>query len=533
MAPLMAKLYPRATEDRLLRANPAAAKMRNAFFKASGKNFLLLQLLFLTLFSWIFGALYQQESHTHNLAIAFVDYDRGAIGQAVREAYSRLQGDKFPSLVEQRVVDFSTPGDLRNAVCRTEFWAALYVSEGASARLHDALSGDSVATYDPSNVLTYIWNEARYPAVVDSAISSSLQTLSSAARVAYASGNGTGRIQDTSLSSPSSLTVLANPWTLASINIKPTSQGSRAIYNTVVIILIMIQEFFYLGTINGLYVAFKIYQRMHPYRIVVFRFVNSFLYTMVGSLCTVGAIWAFRSGWHVDGTQFVLSWIALWLFAHVNFQALDVFTIWLPLPYVPMALISWVIVNVTSILLPFELSPGFFKVGYAIPAHEVYQTLTDIWSGGCNPRLYYALPVLVVWWIVTFFLAAVGVFKRCHYATLGEEEQARQFRERLDAAMGFEGRREEEERKSVSTGEQGPAETRLLEDDTVTKMETPACDASIRERRGSRADLEEELAQVMSRTDARLRREQTRASNALDCGPAFHLPFGRDGEGEQ
>ncbi|KAL2179608.1 uncharacterized protein P884DRAFT_268009 [Thermothelomyces heterothallicus CBS 202.75] len=58
------------------------------------------------------------------------------------------------------------------------------------------------------------------------------------------------------------LSVLAEPWRLRSVNIQPTTQGSRAIHNTVVIILILIKEFFYLGTINGLHAQLRLYARL-------------------------------------------------------------------------------------------------------------------------------------------------------------------------------------------------------------------------------------------------------------------------------
>ena len=37
------------------------------FFRAAAKNFIILQLLFLGLFSYIFGALFQQGDKVHNM----------------------------------------------------------------------------------------------------------------------------------------------------------------------------------------------------------------------------------------------------------------------------------------------------------------------------------------------------------------------------------------------------------------------------------------------------------------------------------
>lgn len=519
----MDRFYPKAFENRYSVSDPSLRKSRRAFFQAAGQNFLLLQLLFLGLFCWIFGSLFQQSDHTHNISIVFVDYDGGAVGAAVREAYQGLQGPRFPSLMEREPAALTSPAALRQLVCRTDYWAALYVAPGSSDRLQAALGGGSNATgLNKSGILTYIWNEARYSSVVDSVISSNVQLLSSAARVAYTTANGTAGIQQ--LTSAEAMSVFAEPWQLASINIQSTTQGSRAIYNTLVIILILMQEFFYLGALNGLYIQHRLYSRLSPHRMVIVRDVISLLYCLVGSLCTTGAIWAFRAGWDVDGRQFLLSWMVLWLFAHINFLQLDVFTIWLPPPYIPMALISWVIFNVASIILPFELSPGFYHIGYAAPAHGVYQILVDIWSRGCNPHLYYALPILFIWWTWGIVMSGLGVYRRSHYALLKEQEEARQFQERLDIGMQLERQREKEKelqdksRRTVASPD-GPCMTTTPVDEVQEQFPEPAMRA--------------QLAAAITREDSRIRREQSREDNACSFGPAFTLPFGRTAESDQ
>lgn len=523
----MDKLYPRAYDKRPGLTDPEVRKSRLAFLKGAVLNLLLYQLLFLGLFCWTFGSLFQQTDHTHNISILFVDYDGGAVGAAVREAYRTLQGPSFPSLVEGDSSRAGSPDALEETVCRTDYWAALYVTQGSSARLQTALSGVASGTdLDKSDILTYIWNEASYSAVVDSVISSNILSLSTAARVAYTTANGTAGIQE--LTSPEAISVFADPWHLTSRNIQPTTQGSRAIYNTLVIILILIQEFFYLATLNGLYVSHRLYSRLFPLRMVIVRDIISLVYCLVGSLCTTGAIWAFRAGWDVDGKQFVLVWIALWLFAHINFLQLDVFTIWLPPAYIPMALISWVIFNVTSILLPFELSPGFYRIGYAAPAHEVYQVLIDIWSRGCNPQLRYALPVLVAWWVWGLAMSGLGVYRRAHFAVLKEEQESRQAQERLDAAVQFEKQREKELRARHGSG------TLAQGSYPVTGPEKQSSELGLAAgTEENDFEMRNELAGVIGRENSRIRREQSRDSQAYSFGPVFTLPFGRTPESDQ
>ena len=172
-----------------------------------------------------------------------------------------MRSNGFPTLVERATADFPSTSDLETAVCKTEYWAALYVLSGASSQLHDALLSETTS-FDRRNVMDFVWNEARYSTVVEQAIPSNLAALSDAAKIAYSTVDGTGQVQSilsTATITSSTISILANPWELVSVNIQPTSQGPRAIYNTVTIILIMMQEFFYLGIVNGLQQSFQVY----------------------------------------------------------------------------------------------------------------------------------------------------------------------------------------------------------------------------------------------------------------------------------
>lgn len=501
--------YPKARQQRLGINHPTVRPLRLAVLKGAGINLLILQLLFLGLFCYIFGSLFQQTTHVHNINILFVDYDGGAIGTALRDAYQKLKGPGFPTLIEQSTLAFPQPALTVEAICNIEYWAALYTAPNATNHLLAALGGGLAASsYNTSNVLTMVWNEARYPTVVDSSVSQSLTSLSQAARVAYFEEGGKQLLQTVNSSDPAAIAAYIDPWTLASIDLQTTRQGSRLIYNTLVIILILIQEFFYLGFVNGLYQQFKLYTTISPNRIVVVRQIISGLYTFVGSLCTAGAIWAFRNGWHVNGNQFVLTWMILWLFAHLNFLVLDVFTIWLPPPFVPMALISWVVLNVTSILLPFELSPGFYKVGYALPSHCVFQVLIDIWSGGCNPQLGYALPVMFTYEIVSIALSSIGVYRRAHYGVIKQEAEEKSLQQRIEAAVA-------EKQAQEPSPEDLDGETPINEPE----------DGAAMQRRGTASTLEEqeELVDIIRRELSRP--AERAASSRENTGPSFHLPF--------
>lgn len=505
------QLYPRARAERPSIHHPSVRPRRLAILKAATFNLILLQVLFLGLFSYIFGSIFQQTTHIHNLTVLFVDYDGGAIGDSIRSAYEKVRGPGFPSLIENSVTEYPQSSIVGDAVCNIDYWGALYTSPNASNRLTAALSGGSAASqYDKSDVLTMVWNQARYPTVVDSAISNSLKSLAEAARVAYSTTNGQQALESLNSSDADALAVMYEPWTLSSTNLQPTSQGSRLIYNTLVIILIIIQEFFFLGYVNGLYVQFKLYTSVAPHRIAIARQCISAVYTFIGSLCTTGAIWAFRNGWDVNGNQFVLTWMSLWLFAHLNFLVLDAFTVWLPPPYVPMSLISWVVLNSTSVLLPFGLSPGFYHWGYALPAHAIYQIFIDIWSGGCNPQLDYALPVLFAWEVVAMTVSTIGVYRRAHYACLAQEQEDRSCRDNIATALADLRQTIAMDQETVQDGEGSGGPDSKEEGGTVTQP--PAVSAAIRTER-------EKLVDIMRHEMLRMRDDE--ASN----GMTFALPF--------
>ncbi|KAJ5455665.1 uncharacterized protein N7458_003929 [Penicillium daleae] len=493
--------------------DPSVRPRRLAVLKAATINLLVLQFLFLGLFCYIFGSLFQQNTHIHNINILFVDYDGGSIGAAVGDAYQELKGPSFPTLDERPPLAYPEPNSIASAVCNIKFWGALYITANSSNDLTAALGGGSAASsYNASDVLTIVWNEARYPATADAVVYDTLATLSEAARVAYMRTNAKQAIQSVNSTDEAALAIYSTPWTLTSVNLQPTSQGSRLIYNTLVIILILIQEFFYLGYVNGLYLQFNLYASVTPHRIAIVRQIISGVYTFVGSLCTSGAIWAFRSGWNVNGGQFMLTWMVLWLFAHLNFLVLDVFTIWSPPPFVPMALISWIVLNVTSILLPFELSPGFYKWGYALPAHSVFNVLIDIWSGGCNPQLFYGLPVLFVYEICGLALSTLGVYRRCHYAMIKLEKDANDVQGRITASIA---EQEEQELSRQETAQEYP-ESRVSEGEP---------EEGARERRGTVTTIPDqgEVMEIIRREMSRPRVET--ATSRTNNGPCFDLPF--------
>ncbi|THY11183.1 hypothetical protein D6D01_09014 [Aureobasidium pullulans] len=421
---------PEKSSHRIGHRDPFWNGRKKPFMIAAIASFMLLQILFLVNMSYLFGSLFKSEHRVHNLNILTVDYDGGVVGKSLQGAITQLKADTFPTFDIESSSKYPEVEDIVQAVRRGDHWAAVFSHAGASERLAAALEGgDAAATYDPTNTITYVWNQIRYPAVEDATIKSSMSQLVAVARIAYNHMNGTGALQTLNKNDPAALQAFLNPIQGGDINIMPTTQGTRVLYNTVAMVMPIIMQFFFLMAINGVSAEFNLYSHLPMLNNGIIRLVLSLSYTFVGSLCWAGYIWAFREDWSVGAGQFFCTWVIVWLFMHINFAVIDVATGFIPMKFLPFFVLTWVILNVTSTIWPFELAPGFYRWGYALPAHEVWQVLIQIWSGGAVDRLYQALPILFTWEIVFLPLAVIALNHRCAVAERehkAKEEERRQ-----------------------------------------------------------------------------------------------------------
>ncbi|KAJ5576924.1 hypothetical protein N7535_003850 [Penicillium sp. DV-2018c] len=374
--------------------------------------FILLQLLFLGNMCYLYATQFRSNARFHNFNLLYVDYDGGVIGKSVLDAYQRLRGDEFPTLQPEPSTEYPHVEDVREAVCRGEYWGAIYTSPGGSNGLASALESGAW----PPTSLIYIWNGVRYPAFSQAAIYSSLLQLVETTRSTYYANNGSSVVASADLSDPNILAAFLSPIRAQEINIKGTQQGTRVFYNTVSMVMPIIQQFFFIMTLNGISSSFGAFTKLSWKINYLIRAIVSVLYTFIGSLLMTGYIWGYRESWAQSVGRFVLTWMILWLLMHINFLIFDIATAFIPIQFMPFLVLTWVIFNISSTVSPFEMNPGFFRWGYALPSHEAYQVLIQIWSGGCNNRLYQALPIMFSWWIVGLPAAVYAMKYRCKSA---------------------------------------------------------------------------------------------------------------------
>lgn len=374
-------------------------------------------LLFLFNIAYLFGSVYRQGERGVAFHVLLVDYDGGVVGRSLISAYQHLQSSSFPTLITQPQTQYPGSDSIIQAVRARHYWAAIFTSPNASENLSVALQGGRAATaYNATDALTYVWNEVRYPTTADSVIESSFALLVDATRMAYNAMNGTNALKTLAQNDTAAVRVYLNPINAKSINVNAMPQGAKIFYNTISMAMPILQQFFFILALNGISDKFNIYEDMRPKDSGTLRAAVSIVYTFTGALCMTGYIWAFREDWGVNGSQFVKTWMILWLLMHIYFCLVDAATAILPQPAIPFFIITWIFLSISATISPFEITPGFYRWGYALPAYSAYEILTYIWSDGPAPELHRALPIMFVWWSVGLTCALLSHRFRCRGA---------------------------------------------------------------------------------------------------------------------
>lgn len=384
-------------------------------------TFILYQVVIFGDMLYLYATMFKQTSRMDSMKLLYVDYDSGVVGQSVMDSYEKLRGDTFPTLQQLPTSDYPDSSNVRAAVCNGHYWGALYTEQGASGNLSAALNGED----GNRNMIRYVWNGARYPSIAMSSIQSNMNKLIQGARSAYYARNATSVVMSTSFNSNSdALEAFLDPIQATEINLKRTEQGSRLLHNTVTMLIPILPQFFFVMAMNGISAKYQIFTRVGIRNNLVIRTCLSLSYTFASALVMTGFIWVFRESWDVNGNQFVLSWMIIWLCMHINFLFFEIVSEVLHVLLRPLLVLSTILISIASTFTPFQLSPGFFRWGYAIPAHELYQVLIEIWSDGCNNRLYHALPILFSWWISLFALSFLSLAFKCHRCVREQKQKS-------------------------------------------------------------------------------------------------------------
>lgn len=405
--------FPSHLQDRKPLQSPYWSQRWTGFIIPVAAVSVILQLLFLGNMSYLYGVLLNSGSRAHALKILVIDYDGAEIGEALSIAYKSLRADTFPTLEYRPTSKYPTAESLREAICEGGYWAAIWTHSGSSNRLMAAIKGKNTTEYDPASTISYTYQASYYPIISASLIEGNMQTLVALASRTYYSVATNARAV-VNLTDPASSSVFLNPIQASSQVEMPTNQGARVLLNTVSMVMPALMQFFFLMATNGIFTAAGVFSKLSKRDTYFIRLFISKIYTLFCALGMTGYIWAFREDWSVSGRQFGQTWMCLWLYMEIQYLVVDtMLDVVVPVKFFAFFMLTWIIMNVASTIYPFPLSAGFYRWGYALPAHNTWILLMAVWSGGCKQQNEVALPVLLAWWSLGHVSSAWSVRKRC------------------------------------------------------------------------------------------------------------------------
>ena len=375
---------------------------------------ILLLLVFLCNMSYMYGSLFGAESRIHNFHILAVDYDGGDVGEAMRVSYQHLQADTFPTVNFESRHAYPNIQAIRHAVCHEGYWGAVYTHEGATDRLLNALAGEA-ASYNASDAVTYEYIGVYYPIIGPAYIDSSMQTLAAVSSRTLLRISGPSLVRSANFSNAIALSALNNPIAASSVVYYPTYQGARVLLNTVTIVVGNLMQFFFVMALNQILGGTAhATGNMSKRKVYVARLALSKMHTLLSGLITASYVYAFRENWDLTVVQFCETWMCYWLYMEVTYLIMDTIVVAVvPLRFASFFVITWVILSITSTIYPFELNPGFYHWAWALPAHNVWRLILEVWSQGCKSQKAVAIPVLLVWWIVGSLTSAWSLRRKC------------------------------------------------------------------------------------------------------------------------
>lgn len=245
---------------------------------------------------------------------------------------------------------------------RGDYWGSIVAKDGASERLSAALQGgEAAASYDLASALHYVWDQQYYTAFSTSIIQGDMTQLVAATRLAYNKMNGTQASRAANQTDPAAMQVLLDPIQATATDIHPTVFGTAIFFNTVCMAMPILQQSFFVLVLNGVLGAHGLYTKMSVISSMSLRRFAGLLFTLGASLCQSGYYWAFREDWEVNGNQFVLTWMTIWLFMHIHLLIMDTISTIAPLPAMPFAVLLWVVMNIGGITTPLEMQAGFIN----------------------------------------------------------------------------------------------------------------------------------------------------------------------------
>lgn len=391
----------RTTTGRKMRSGPSVSSA--VILKSLIPAAIMILAVFWINSSHIYGIFRHQGAYVHRAEVALADFDGGNFGTALRMSAATNNGTYGnPTYVDVDTTG-SSPEQIRHEVSKGTYWAAIVVEPGATARFEGAVNGSAEA-YDANSVYKYYLLDGRYYTLYVASILTPVVTTASTASGLFSARFvapivASGQHTNTTVA----LSALTNP--ARAVEMPAASQlfsnvDDKALINTLGTVLPVLMQFFFIMAWNGISSGMHLYAAHDLRTHILARLFWSTFWPILTSLCMAGWTFAFCGSYDIDAKMFFAFWAVTWVFSMINFDVVDIVTGFIPMAFVPLIFLTWIIFNVAASLGPPEILNHWYRISYFFPALHWYRTLITIIAHGAYNNLHYTLPVLAVWMVL-------------------------------------------------------------------------------------------------------------------------------------
>ena len=93
-------------------------------------------------------------------------------------------------------------------------------------------------------------------------------------------------------------------------------------------------------------------------------------------------------------------------------SVLDIATAFIPIAFLPMFVLTWIIFSVAATLGPPDIISHWYRMSYFMPALHWWQTVITVLTHGAVSRLDYTLPTLGAWFVIMKILTTYANYYR-------------------------------------------------------------------------------------------------------------------------
>ncbi|KAJ5693118.1 hypothetical protein N7462_002541 [Penicillium macrosclerotiorum] len=292
------------------------------------------------------------------------------------------------------------------------YWGAIIAMPNATNHFDTAVHDGIKQAED---LVRYIYNEVRWVTVAESYILPSLTATVNGLNSCFSRNVTAPRLADETLSLASTR-VLLDGIQASPINIKAFIIGMRPFLNTVGMVFPILLAFFFIMAMGGIAQPSAWYQSDR----ILSRYLNRILLSLLYS-CVVGISWGlwlevYREDFAITGGQYCLVWLIYWIYTFIAFEVLDTAAAFVPMPFLPLCVLTYVIINVGASVFPIDIKPTFYHLDYIWPSYNCFELLISVLSDGSTSRVYRNVPVLFGWLFVWMPLGFMANRKRCRMA---------------------------------------------------------------------------------------------------------------------